>query len=117
LIVKESNMAKISFKGICVIHMVHNPGDPMPNLTHSEINLELSKNLDASRYLTPRGVPNKDGAHCLTNVFIQGLVANIHHSHQNGYKDSAEHLRYIISELERGFVTNVDSTESTFDEP
>lgn len=49
------------------------------------------------------GLVNKDGMKVQTQGLIQGLVANIHWAHQNGYWDSAEHLRYIIEYLEKGF--------------
>lgn len=68
--------------------------------------------------LTPEGLVGyrdeedkltKEGIKALTNVLVQGLNANIQGSHQGKKWDSAEHLRYVISELERSFVavTNV----------
>ncbi|MEL6835225.1 MAG: hypothetical protein AAFP77_19655 [Bacteroidota bacterium] len=49
------------------------------------------------------GLVNQAGMKVQTQGLIQGLVANIHWAHQMGYWDSAEHLRYIIENLERGF--------------
>lgn len=64
-------------------------------------------------YNDRRGLPTKAGSHALTNAFVQGLVGNIHHAHQKGFKDSAEHLRYIIAELERGFINVATTQEGT----
>jgi hypothetical protein len=46
---------------------------------------------------------NEKGTKIATIVLIQGLVSNIHAAHQKGLWDSADHLKYIIKELERGF--------------
>lgn len=54
-------------------------------------------------WLNDEGLPNKEGMRAQTMGFVQGIVSNIHASHQLGYIDSAEHLRYVISEIERGF--------------
>lgn len=51
-----------------------------------------------------KGVVNGTGLKVQTLGLIQGLVTNIHVGHQLGTWDSAEHLRYIIKELEKGFV-------------
>ena len=32
-------------------------------------------------------------------------------AHEKGFRDSAEHLRWIIAELERGFIAVVDIKE------
>ncbi len=61
-----------------------------------------------------QGLPTRDGSQVLSNVLIQGLVANIHMAHEKGFRDSAEHLRWIISELERGFVTVANVEQSKF---
>ena len=49
------------------------------------------------------GVVTKEGMKVQSQGLIQGLIANIHFAHQMGYWDSAEHLRYIIKNLEKGF--------------
>ena len=67
-------------------------------------NIELSDNVDPEKFFTQEGIPNEMGSKALTHCLIQGLVANIHYAHDNGLKDSAEHLREIIRELEDGFV-------------
>lgn len=70
----------------------------------TDFRLDVSKHLDQSQYNDKRGLPTAMGSHALTNVFVQGLIGNIHHAHKNGFKNDAEHLRYIIEQLERGFV-------------
>jgi len=51
----------------------------------------------------PDGGFTDQGVKAVTDGLIQGLVANIHYAHQTGIRQSAEHLRHIIAELERGF--------------
>lgn len=65
--------------------------------------LNVSQNLNMSSYIDEHGLPTKDGSQCATVVLVQGLVANLHHAHDKGFRDSAEHLRFIIAELEKGF--------------
>jgi len=40
----------------------------------------------------------------MTQCFTQGIIACLHKAHHEGWWDSAEHLRYVIAELERGFI-------------
>lgn len=75
--------------------------------------MELSPNLDRTAYFDKNDLLTHTGTKALTNTLVQGLVGNIHQSHQRGQMDSAEHLRYIIAELERGFIAQV--TVSTTD--
>jgi hypothetical protein len=76
-------------------------------LTPSRIHivLDMSDNLDREKYYCEPGVFNKDGATVFTDVAIDGLVANIHLAHQKNWRDSAEHLKYIINRLTAGFAT------------
>jgi len=69
--------------------------------------LSVSSNLDETKYFDQNDNPTPSGSNAITDCLVQGLIGNIHQSHQSGNRDSAEHLRYIISELERGFVENV----------
>jgi len=80
----------------------------------TDFNLFVSDNLDKKQYLDKDGIPTKDGSKSLTMVLTQGLIGNIHQAHEKGFWDSAEHLRYIISELERGFVSVAYSSNSNF---
>lgn len=77
----------------------------------TDFRLEVSKHLDREQYNDKRGLPTKMGSHALTNAFVQGLIGNIHMAHQKGYKNDAEHLRYIIDLLEKGFVAIAETGE------
>lgn len=81
----------------------------------TDFRLEVSKHLDQSMYNDKRGLPTKAGSHALTNTLVQGLIGNIHHAHQKGFKNDAEHLRYIIEQLERGFIAIAETGEGTMD--
>lgn len=59
-----------------------------------------------SSWRDKNGELNKEGLKAQTQGLIQGLIANIHYAHQMGLWDSAEHLRYIIDNLERGFAVS-----------
>jgi len=105
---------EFSFEAKVVLKLEHKKGMSTSKHVATDFNLEVSKNLSKSQYLDSEDLPNSAGSKVLSNVLIQGLVGNIHMAHEKGFRDSAEHLRWIISELERGFVavTNVES--STF---
>lgn len=90
------------------------PKEGGSTLTRIEFALELSDNMIRSEYMDDGGKPTKLGVHAITSCFIQGLLGSIHYAHQNGMRDSAEHLRYIISELERGFVRPVEIEHGKF---
>lgn len=61
------------------------------------------------------GLVNKEGMKIQTQGLIQGLIANIHFAHQNNMWDSAEHLRYVIQYLEKGFIqSNTKATSGNF---
>lgn len=73
-----------------------------------KFDLQLGDNLDDSAYFEDDKL-NLEGHKAVTNVLVTSLVSNIHAAHQFGFRDSAEHLRYIITELERGFVHQVEA--------
>lgn len=75
----------------------------------------VSKNIEAGEFFDDDGYPNKEGTRAITTTLLQGLIANIHSAHQFKYRDSAEHLRHIISELERGFVNPGTARKGTVD--
>lgn len=107
---------EFSLKATTILTLDYNPKSKSSLSKHvsTEIELELSENVDKSHYIQEKkdgsSPLTKLGAEALTKTLIQGLVTSIHSAHEAGYWDSAEHLRYIISELERGFVQvgNVD---------
>lgn len=77
----------------------------------TQFNLLVEGPVPESAYLDETGLVNKEGSKALSTTLVQGLVANIHMAHEKGFRDSAEHLRWIIAELERGFVAIVDIKE------
>ncbi len=101
-------MNTIVAMGTSVIELAHEPGMGKPKLKETKIQLDLSANLDHSMYFDKNGLPNKDGSKILTNAFVHGLVANIHNAQRMGYWKDADHLRWIIDELQRGFVAQVE---------
>lgn len=104
---------KYSITAITKVTFEHQPGMPTSQHVATHLRLEPSKNLDQKKYNKPNGLPTKDGTHAATIALIQGLVGNIHYAEQQGYRSSADHLRYIIKELERGFATPVTVGEAT----
>ena len=104
---------EFSFEAKVVLHLDHSKNANRANHVATDFNLECSPNLDETKYLDD-GLPTDEGSKVLSNVLIQGLVANIHMAHEKKFRDSAEHLRWIISELERGFVEVTNIEESHF---
>lgn len=105
---------EFSFEAKCVLQLEHKKGSKKSNHLETKFNLDVSNNLNRKQYIDENDLPTKDGSKVLTNVFVQGLIGNIHQAHEKGYWNDAEHLRYIISELERGFVSIVKVDSSTF---
>lgn len=95
---------EFEIEGRCIVRLKANDGDKTSEHIATDFNLGISKNLKRSQYFDEDDLPTKDGTKALTQCFIQGLVGNIHNAHEKGFWDSAEHLRYIIKELERGFI-------------
>lgn len=104
----------LKFESKCVLEVEHTEGAKTTKHLATKFNLEVSENLDKSQYIDADGVPTAAGTKVLTNNFVQGLIGNIHQAHDKGYWDSAEHLRYIIAELERGFIAVTNSDTSNF---
>lgn len=102
------------FKSKCEIELELNNKTNKSKLLATRFNLECSDNLELSNYVDKEGFVTKYGSKVLSNVLIQALVGNIHMSHQKGIRNDAEHLRWIISELERGFIQNMEVVLSTF---
>lgn len=88
--------------------------DSKPTLDQVQYRLECGPNIDSSYYHDVDGIPNEDGQETISQVLIMALSSNIHAAHQLGQRDSAEHLRWAISELERAFVeiTYLDTTQT-----
>lgn len=100
-----------SFTGISKITLSPNPDGKTSRHIATDFTLEVSKNQDKNMFLDFKGRTKKEGVKPLTMTFIQGLVGNVHFAHERGYWDSAEHLRYIIAELTRGFASVASVSE------
>lgn len=74
-------------KGVCVQPIIKKGEDPYKKLTKKQV-LET--------YLT---------------LLASGIISIIHYGHQKGTKDSAESMREVIEELEKGFIhTGADAS-------
>lgn len=98
---------ELEFEAHVVMRLDHKEG-ARPRVIATDLHLGMNDILDRSMYMNEDGVPNEDGVKVFTNILVQGLVGNIHYAHQNGYIDSAKHLRYVIEQLERGFMQVVN---------
>jgi hypothetical protein len=67
-------------------------------------------------YYIKDGVPTKLGMTAVTVCLVEGLGAHIHHAHQSGVRDSAEHLQSAIAQLlERSFARAVEVSLGEFE--
>src|SRR5688572_13803120 len=99
---------KITFKveAVAVFDAPENPKGErqLCDLLSCELTLSSTKNVDATVYYDRSGRLNKHGIEIITSCLTEGLLTNLHRAHELKHWDSAEHLRYIINELERGFI-------------
>lgn len=105
---------KFSFDVRCSLNLEHAKGSTKSRHIGTDLGLYVSKNLDQSAYVTRNGMPTKAGSITITNVLVQGLIANIHQAHTQGHKNDADHIRFVIDELQRGFVSLYEVKPSTF---
>lgn len=75
-------------------------------LQETDLQLGVSDNINSNDLFDENDFPNKKGCELLTTALIAGLNGNIHMAHHCGYRDSAEHLRFVITQLEEMFVLN-----------
>ena len=102
----------VTFTGISQIVMEASPLIPNKAVpVETNIRMEVSDNLEREMYHDNNGLTNAEGTKAMTRCFIQGLIGCIHVAHENGYRDSAENLRFIIDEITKGFaaVVHVDT--------
>lgn len=95
---------EFQFEAKSKITLEHNEGEKGSRLVDIKYLLNIPECMEPSFYFNSEDLPTADGVKVVTQCFVQGLVANIHYAHEKGLRDSAEHLRYIIAELQRGFV-------------
>ena len=105
---------EFSFEAKVVLTLEHKKEMTTSKHVATDFNLDVSDNLVRSQYLDKEDLPTEAGSKVLSNVLVQGLVGNIHLAHEKGFRDSAEHLRWIISELERGFIEVGNVEQSNF---
>jgi hypothetical protein len=105
---------EFQFEAKVVVTAEHKPGMTTSKHVATDFNLDVMGPLDRKAYLDKEDLPTAAGSKVLSNVLVQGLIGNIHMAHEKGFRDSAEHLRWIISELERGFVTVAEVSKSNF---
>jgi len=104
------------FEATVVLELIHNSSTDHSKHKSTRFALELIGPLKRDVYIKD-DLPTDKGSEALTITLVQGLVGNIHLAHEKGWRDSAEHLRWIISELEKGFAAVGTIRESTFGEP
>ncbi len=81
-----------------------NNGDFM--LMGTDVTLGMSPNMDIKSFFDKNDFPNKEGCEVITRTLVSAISGNIFMAHQQGYIDSAAHLRLIIGQLEEMFVMN-----------
>lgn len=99
-------MKKTQFQieGSVKVTLEHTDGKAMSEFIRSDIYLDFIGPIDRKKYFNPDELPNGDGCKCLTIAFVSAIANNIHYAHEKGYRDSAEHLRYVIAKLEDQFI-------------
>lgn len=103
------------FAAISKITLDHHEGEPNSILKSVDLRLELSGNLDRSRYIDGKGLPRKDAIKPISNALAAGIAANIKMGHEKGWWKDHEHLQYVIDQLQRHFVTNAEMDTSTME--
>lgn len=102
---KMINMQTFYFTAISKIGLGYEDGENKSTLQETSVRLEISKNLDKKKYLQKDGIPTGEGIKPMTLAFIQGLIANVKVADKRGWWKEADHMRYIIDELNRAFVS------------
>lgn len=103
------------FCAISKITLEHESGSPSSLLKHSDLRLEVSGNLDRSHYIDGRGLPRKEAMKPISNALIHGILTNIKFGHEKGWWKDHEHIQYVINELQRGFVVDAKTGETTME--
>ena len=103
-----------SFEGIVKVTAEHTKGSSTSKHVSTDFYLEVSDNLDDKKYMNKDDVLTAEGSKAVAQCFVQGLIANMHFAHNQGYRNDVEHLRYIISELERGFSSVADTMQGNY---
>ena len=94
---------QIHFTAIAQLVLDVNPITLKSTPVETNIRIDCSPELDESKYISEETVFTKEGSKIATMAFCQAIIGNIHIAHENGFRDSAEHLRYIIETITKGF--------------
>lgn len=106
----------VHFCAISKITLEHEQGAPTSVLRAVDLRLELSGNLDRSRYVDGKGLPRIDALKPISNALLHGLITNIRNGAARGWWKEHEHMQYVIDQLQRAFVhTGTDIGESTME--
>lgn len=81
-------------------------------LKGTDVSLGVTENIDVKKYFDENEFPNQHGCELITKTLVSALSGNIKVAHEKGYKNDAQHLRSIISQLEDMFV--IPNTELIF---
>lgn len=109
-------MEKYTFQAVVQLTLGYND-NKSSKLVNCKLGFEGSDNLRIEEYISDEGKMTEIGGEAMTNTLVQGLSAHIHQLHKTGVRNDAEHLRYVIKELEEGFMRHVDvSTDDTLDD-
>lgn len=109
-------MPTFTFEAICKLKLEHHKEMKTSRHVETKYFLNISDNLSRSHYLDKDDLLTAAGTEALTQVFIAGLVGNIHHAHKAGFRNDVEHVRYIISKISEGFALNAKTGISTYEE-
>ena len=95
---------EVALRAICILHL-ENDGHSQTCLHRGvKLGLDVSSELNLDTYIDDEGLPTEDGTKALTNVLVQGLIANIHRAQYKGHWKDHEHIKFIMDELQRGFI-------------
>lgn len=100
---KHQNNMQFSLEGKSILTLDYKEGENKSTFVSTDFFLKVS-GCDEKNFINEEGIPNKEGSKALSQCFISGLISNLHYGRERGYWDDAEHLRFIISELERMFI-------------
>jgi hypothetical protein len=92
------------FCAISKITVEHEKGAPNSVLKACDLRLEVSGNLDRSVYIDGKGLPRKEALKPITNALVHGIITNIRVGVNKGWWKEAEHMQYVIEQLQRAFV-------------
>jgi len=99
---------EVQFTAYAQLVVDYNPITQKGIPLETNLRIDCSPGLDKSKYISDETVFTAEGSKVATTAFCQALIGNIHIAHQYGFRDSAEHLRYIIDTITKGFAAVPD---------